>query len=241
AKKTPEDILIQISIHNRGPEQAELHVLPTIWFRNQWDLHPGRDRPLLRQSTTIPKATVIDVIDPELAERWLYCEGEVPLLFTENETNTQRIFGVPNRSPYVKDGINDYIVNGQKQAVNPDKSGTKASAHYLITVPPGQSREIRLLLSQTAPSDFVRPKGAVVAVFGWSCEQTLEARRAEADQFYADIIPSNLSADAARVMRQALAGMLWSKQFYYYDVDKWLGERGSDPFSPMRETAPRNG
>ncbi len=132
AKASCEDILIQISIHNRGPESAELHVLPTLWFRNQWSWQGNPDRPALQRLGTAVKA-----VDPKLGARYLYCEGDVPLLFTENETNTQRIFGVPNRSPYVKDSINDCIVYGRQDAVNPEQKGTKAAAHYRLTVKPG--------------------------------------------------------------------------------------------------------
>jgi Glycosyl hydrolase family 63 C-terminal domain len=170
----------------------------------------------------------------------LYCDGEVTLLFTENETNTQRIFGVPNRTPYVKDGINNYIVHGQEGAVNPEMKGTKAAAHYRVTVNPGQFQTIRLRLSDIAPDAFARTNGKATGPFGGSFEDALQARRKEADEFYAAVIPSTLNADAANVMRQALAGMLWSKQFYHYDVDKWLEERGSDPFKATRKQAPRN-
>ncbi|HWU36057.1 MAG TPA: hypothetical protein VN203_00350, partial [Candidatus Acidoferrum sp.] len=119
AKESPQDILIQVTIHNRGPEPAEVHVLPTLWFRNLWSWSTSGDRPVLRQAGGAKSYEVIAAEDPALGEFYLYCEGNVPLLFTENETNTQRIFGVPNRTPYVKDGINNYLVQGQKDAVNP--------------------------------------------------------------------------------------------------------------------------
>jgi hypothetical protein len=175
-----------------------------------------------------------------MGERYLYCEGEVPLLFTENETNTQRIFGVPNRTPYVKDGFDNYVVHAQDGAVNPDKKGTKAAAHYRITVAPGECRVIRLRLSDVPPAALAQGNGAGGSPFGSQFDEMIQARRSEADEFYAAIIPHSLDADAANVMRQALAGMLWSKQFYYYDVDKWLEERGSDPFKEARKAAPRN-
>src|SRR5262252_6866258 len=159
AKAFPEDILIQITIHNRGPEAAEVHALPTLWFRNQWSWQSQADRPRLRQVAGAPGTGVIQASDPELGERYLSCEGDVPLLFTENETNTQRIFGVPNRSPYVKDSINNYIVHGQKDAVNPDQQGTKAAAYYRLSVKPGEHQIVRLRLCPAAPkgnafSDF---------------------------------------------------------------------------------------
>jgi hypothetical protein len=239
AKETPEDILIQISIHNRGPETAELHVLPTLWFRNKWSWEDVQERPVLEQLTGSTESLVVKVADPRLGRpRYLYCDGEVPLLFTENETNSQSIFGVPNRCPYVKDGINNYVVHGQKDTVNPEKKGTKVAAHYRLTVNPGQSEVIRLRLSDAAP--MVPGDGKAASPFGTSFESTLQARRADADEFYATVIPASLSVDAANVMRQALAGMMWSKQFYRYDVDQWLQERGSNPFKPTRKAAPRN-
>jgi hypothetical protein len=240
AKESAEDILIQISVHNRGAEPAELHVLPTLWFRNVWSWHGHPDRPRLEQVAHTKERSVVKAVDSELGERYLYCDGDASLLFTENETNTQRIFGVPNRSPYVKDGINNYIVHGRKEAVNPEKKGTKVAAHYHLTVNPGQSKVVRLRLSDTAPAAFAQTNGEETTPFSSHFEDIFQARRNEADEFYKAITPASLNPDQANVMRQALAGMLWSKQFYYYDVDKWLEERGSDPFKPTRKAAPRN-
>jgi hypothetical protein len=240
AKESPEDILVQITIHNRGPGPAELHVLPTLWFRNQWSWHGSPARPSLHQTAGTPAGCVVRAVDPKLGERYLYCDGEAPLLFTENETNTQRIFGVPNRTPYVKDGINNYIVYGQEGAVNPEKKGTKVAAHYRLTVGPGQCQVVRLRLSDVAPATLAQGNGAAAGPFGSPFEGVIQTRRQEADEFYAAVIPHSLDADAANVMRQALAGMLWSKQFYYYDVDKWLEERGCDPFKAKHKQAPRN-
>jgi hypothetical protein len=240
AKESPEDILIQISVHNRGPEPAELHVLPTLWFRNQWSWYGTPDHPSMQQITGTPAISLVKAEDAKLGERHLYCDGEVPLLFTENETNTQRIFGVPNRTPYVKDGVNNCIVHDQQGAVNPDKQGTKVAAHYRLTVNPGQCQIVRLRLSDVTPTAFAQTNGKAAGPFGRSFEDVLQARRKEADEFYTAVIPSSLDADAANVMRQALAGMLWSKQFYHYDVDKWLEERGSDPFKATRKQSPRN-
>jgi hypothetical protein len=237
AKATPEDILIQITVCNRGSEPAALHVLPTLWFRNIWSWDGNFPRPLLRQSESIDGGGMIAASDSVIGERFLYCDNKPTLLFTENETNTQRLLGVPNRTPYVKDGINEYIVHGRPDAVNPEKTGTKASAHYTLTVGVGESRVVRLRLSDTAPSAWAPQNGQGSAFGGF--DSTLETRRQEADEFYAKAIPSSLSADEANVMRQALAGMLWSKQFYYYDVEKWLEEHGADPFKPSRD-APRN-
>jgi hypothetical protein len=240
AKDSAEDILIRVSVHNRGPEAAPLHVLPTLWFRNQWSWQGGPDRPSLQQVAAGAAQGVVKVVDARLGERYLYCEGDAPLLFTENETNTQRIFGVPNRNPYVKDGINNYVVHGQEGAVNPDRKGTKAAAHYRVTVGPGECRVIRLRLCAAAPAALAQGNGAGGSPFGSHFDEVFEARRQEADAFYAAVTPPSLGADAANVLRQAVAGMLWSKQFYHYDVDKWLEERGSDPFKPARKAAPRN-
>ena len=239
AKESPEDILVQITIQNRGPEAAELHVLPTLWFRNLWACKGVAKRPELQQSTGTTGWSVIKAVDPYLGVRYLYCELEVPLLFTENETNTHRLFGVPNQSPYVKDGINNYIVHGREEAVNPEKKGTKVAAHYRLTVNSGQSRVVRLRLSDMAPASFGSGNEQGKTPFT-PFERTLQARRKEADEFYATVIPRSLNADQANVMRQALAGMLWSKQFYHYDVDKWLEERGSDPFKTSHKAGPRN-
>src|SRR5262249_54034819 len=182
---------------------------------------------------------VVKATNAKLGDRYLYCEGEPTLLFTENETNTQRIFGVANRSPYVKDSINNYIVHSQTEVVNPEKKGTKVAAHYRLTVNPGECQVVRLRLSDAVPDAFTRGKKKAVSPFGSQFAEVLQARKKEADEFYAEVIPTTLNADAANVMRQALAGMLWSKQFYNYDVDKWLEERGSDPFKPGRKAAPR--
>jgi Mannosylglycerate hydrolase MGH1-like glycoside hydrolase domain len=231
AKESPEDLLIQISVHNRGPEAAELHLLPTLWFRNTWSWQGNPDRPTLQ---ALPgKRCIVKAVHPQLGEFQLACDGAATLLFTENETNMQRIFGVPNRTPYVKDGINNYIVHGQQGAVNPAMKGTKVSAQYRLNVKPGECQTVRLRLAKTEPGAAANP----FADF----DDVLEIRHKEADQFYDTVIPHSLNADEANVMRQALAGMLWSKQFYHYDVDKWLEERGSDPFKENRKQAPRNG
>ncbi len=226
AKASPEDILIQIAVWNRGPEPVTLHVLPTLWFRNTWSWGGSAPRPMLRETP----GGVIVASHPNLGERFLSCEGAAELLFTENETNTERLFRSANRTPYVKDGIDGYVVHGRREAVNPDRKGTKASAYYSITVGARASQTLRLRLSD----------GASATPFGRGFDATMQERQREADEFYASVIPSSLQPDAANVMRQALAGMLWSKQFYYYDVDKWLEERGADPFKPMRRRAPRN-
>lgn len=239
AKQSPDDILIQITVHNRGPESAELHLLPTLWFRNQWSWHGAGDRPVLQQFDGSAGAKIVKAVDAKLGERYLYCSGDVPLLFTENETNTQRIFGVANRTPFVKDGINNCVVLGQQNTVNPAQVGTKAAAHYEFTVAPGKSHRVQLRLTDISPTSF-GGNGRAAGPFGSRFDEVFETRRKEADAFYKDIIPAVFTADQTNVMRQALAGMLWSKQFYHYDVDRWLEERGSDPFKENRKQAPRN-
>jgi hypothetical protein len=238
AKASPEDILIQITVCNRGPERAALEVLPTLWFRNTWSWGGSPPRPLLSQIGKGKAQNVIGASHAELGERFLYADGKATLLFTENETNTERLVRVPNRTPFVKDGIHHYIVRGRKDAVNPKKTGTKASAHYSLVLTPGDSQTLRLRLCEVRPDADAPATEEREGPFG-RFDAVMEARRREANEFYDSVIPSSLDADAARVMRQAVAGMLWSKQFYYYDVDKWLSEHGADPFNPKRR-APRN-
>jgi hypothetical protein len=234
AKASPEDLLVQITVTNRGPEAATLHVLPTLWFRNVWSWGGNVPRPALRQAAAGGTAA-ISASHPELGERLLFCEGAAALLFTENETNVERLFRSPNRTPYVKDGINAYLVHGRREAVNPAQTGTKAAAHFPLTVGAGESRAIRLRLG-----DAASPGPGRAEAFGRGFDAVMDARRKDADEFYATVIPRSLDADAKSVMRQALAGMLWSKQFYHYDVDRWLAEHGAEPFSPTRRAAPRN-
>jgi len=224
AKQSPEDLLIQISVANRGTEPAELQVLPTFWFRNTWTWWPGTPKPSLKQITGRSRTQVIQASHAELGERYLYCEGDVPLLFTENETNNERIFGKANASPYVKDGINNYVVEGESDAVNPVKTGTKSAAQYQLKVAAGETAVIRLRLSNAPPDAAGDPFNDFASI--------MQTRSDEADKFYRAITPSRASEDEARVMRQALAGMLWSKQYFFFDVDKWLEEHGDDPMKP---------
>jgi hypothetical protein len=235
AKGAPEDILIQITVWNRGTEPAVLHLLPTLWFRNTWSWGGEAPRPLLRQVAP----GVVAASHPDLGERFLYAEGATALLFTENETNTERLVNVTNRTPYVKDAIHNYVVHGHREAVNPERSGTKVAAHYPLTVKPGGSQTLRLRLSTAAPAGTARSKGKAEGPFGSAFDAALSTRREEANEFHASVIPSSLNADQANVMRQALAGMLWSKQLYRYDVDRWLEERGAALFKSRRHV-PRN-
>ena len=239
AKESPEDILMQVTVENRGPDEATLHVLPTLWFRNRWAW--GRDNPRPSLEAVAGHPGTVRVTEADLGERHLYCENPGRLLFTENETNARRLFGSENRSPYVKDGIHDCVVNGNMAAVNPECRGTKVSAEWTVSVAAGGRQTLRVRLTPMAPGKLEDAYGVGADPFGPHFDKVLEQRRQEADQFYAGVIPSSLGPDAARVMRQALAGMLWSKQFYFFDVNRWLEERGSDPFQPGRKPAPRNG
>ncbi len=239
AKQSPEELLISISVHNRGPDRAAIHVLPTVWFRNRWSFGEKNPRPILELFPGV--SSVIRATEAELGEYFLYCDGNPELLFTENETNSKRLFGVQNAAPFVKDGINNYLVHGQSDAINPLRTGTKAAAHYQLTVPGNKSEVVRLRLSTVAPSGTDQNDEKGSRAFGRQFEKVMQARRQEADEFYAEIIPRSLDADAANVMRQALAGMLWSKQYYYFDVNRWLEERGCDPYFSNGKIAPRNG
>jgi hypothetical protein len=225
AKNSPEDILVQISVCNRGPEEAALHVLPTLWFRNTWTWWAGTPKPALRQAEGTSGARVIAAAHGELGNRFLYCEGDVPLLFTENETNNERIFGTSNAGTYVKDGINDRIVSGREKATNPEQTGTKAAAHYSIKVGAGKTVTIWLRLTDRSLEELGEP-------FGKQFAKVIRMRRSEADEFYRGITPDGVDADRASVMRQALAGMLWSKQYFAFDVAKWLEEHGAGPMQP---------
>jgi hypothetical protein len=232
AKASPEDLLIQVTVANRGPEAATLHVLPTAWFRNTWSWGGEGPRPSLRRTSRGDADGSVTLSHPALGERFLHVEGKAALLFTENETNHERLSGTRNGTPYVKDAFDRYLVQGAKDAVNPDRAGTKAAAHYVLEVEGRQSRTLRLRLTDAAPAKGSTPFADFEAV--------MQARRREADEFYATVIPSSLGDDAANVMRQSLAGMMWTKQFYNYDLDTWLGEHGADPYL-SRKQAPRNG
>jgi len=228
AKQSAEDILIQISISNRGPESATVHVLPTLLFRNTWTWWPDTVKPSLKKAGSKKDAAIIAASHDQLGDRYLYCEGNTELLFTENETNNERIFGTPNASPFVKDGINNYVVNGKKDVVNPQGTGTKAAAHYSITVGAGQTAKIRLRLTDLAPTTVSDPFAGF--------DEIMQSRQKDADEFYQAITPERVSKDEALVMRQALAGMLWSKQYFAFDLHKWLLEHGVDSMRPGQKS-----
>jgi mannosylglycerate hydrolase MGH1-like protein len=228
AKASPDDLLVQITVWNRGPDDASLEVLPTLWFRNTWSWGREVPRPSLRQWVSDAQGSVLTVSEPQLGEKFLYGDGKAELLFTENDTNEERLFGRPNRQPYVKDAFHRYLVHGERDAVNPERTGTKAAVHYSLLVKSGRARTLRLRLCDAAPSTRR-------SLFG-DFDGVIAARRREADEFYASLIPPTLSPDAANVMRQGLAGMLWTKQFYQYDLGTWLGEHGAGPFRARPKT-----
>jgi hypothetical protein len=226
AKAGPDDIFVQVTAHNRGPEAADLHVLPTLWFRNDWAswLAQPAPKPVLAPVPAPPGMRTIAATHAVLGKCYLLCEGDAPLLFTDNETNNARLFPeYPNVGPYAKDGINDCVVLGREAAVNPQQTGTKVAPHYRLAIAAGQSATIRLRLTTAMPS------AAGTAPLGTEFSEVLAARRAEADEFYRALTPPSVPADAAAVMRQAIAGMLWSKQFYYLDADQWLIEHNAHP------------
>ena len=233
AKDGPDDLLVQITIANRGPEAAELHLLPTLWFRNDWaswiaESNRADEKPLLKQNKAAAGTRAVTASHSLLGEFIFSCDAEVPLLFTENETNHALLFpGQSNDSPYVKDGINNYVVDGNQHAVNPAQEGTKVAAHYQLTVEPGQSATVRLRLASTSAAS--KRGKTTAAAFGKAFEQTFAVRQQEADDFYRSLTPPSITPDEASVMRQALAGMLWSKQFFFFDGDNWLDEHNTNP------------
>jgi hypothetical protein len=233
AKADSEDLFARITIVNRGPEPAPLHVLPTIWFRNTWSWNGDTSRPRMRRSDDAPAGTSVIALEHDvLGPRWLYCDGAPDLFFTENETNHERLFGYTNGDRYFKDGINEALVNGRTDRVNPAPTGTRAAAHYALTVAPGGSTAIVVRLSDKGPAAVPSPVA--------DADATFELRRGEADEFYSTVIPPDLSADAKSVMRQAFGGLLWSKQFYHYVVKEWLDGDAPQPPPPASRLYGRN-
>jgi hypothetical protein len=230
AKAAPEDILIRIKVANRAAEAARVDVLPTLWFRNTWAWGDDDRRPRLRveSDTTVRGARAIRARHFDAGVRWLVC-GESPaapeLLFTENETNNERLYGAPNAAPYVKDGINDYVVAGRADAVNPQQTGTKAAARYQLNVAAGETVTLRLRLTTDAPNEWM---------LGAEFDEVFASRVREADEFYAALAPEGCGDDLRDVQRQAFAGLLWSKQFYYYDVRRWLRGDSGMPAPPRQ-------
>jgi hypothetical protein len=240
AKVTPEDILIKINITNRSSATKWIHLLPTLWFRNTWSWN-NSEKPVLRATHSNSSTSIIEAIQAQLGRFRLYCDAlagtqqAVPLLFTENETNYQQLFGVENSSPYVKDGINNYIVNGQVDAVNPEQVGTKAAAHYRLNILAGETQTIQLRLCQEASWN-----GSAQPLFGEPFHQLFHQRQQEADEFYNRMMPTCLCSDRRNVQRQAFAGMLWNKQYYHYVVDEWLKGDAACPPPPTERQHGRN-
>ncbi|MEI9935734.1 MAG: glucosidase [Pseudomonadota bacterium] len=257
AKKTPHDVLIQITVCNRGPDAAELHLLPQLWFRNTWTVPSRAPRPRL-QSTDSNELAAIVAEHPELGTHVLLSERNVAMLFTENDSNVERLFGQPNATPFVKDAFHEYLVQGQAGAVNPEQSGTKAAFHHRLTVPARGEIKVSLRLlrldepvpNESFPSWIARallseesasaPSARDAVPFGRDFAETLALRRRESDEFYARLMPANATDDEKNVIRQSLAGMLWSKQYYYFDLSAWLEEHGHSPYHGQAKPGTRN-
>ena len=222
AKASPEDLLVRIRVYNRGPDAATVHLVPHLWFRNTWWQTPGAPTPTLWQGGE----GIIAATHPVLGERYLYCQHVPALLFTDNETNLQRLFGRPNASAYVKDGIDAYLVQDQRDAVNPGNVGTKAAAHYRLEIPGGGLQTVQLRLTDTRLAPGIDPFR--------NGDGLMQTRHEEADAFYQSITPAHVSDEDAHIMRQAYAGMLWTKQFYYYPVQHWLEDQQLPPDAPQR-------
>lgn len=231
AKASPTDVLMLITVHNRGPADATVHVLPQIWMRNRWSWFGNdRDKGLLK---AVGERT-IDIEHRLIQGYQLHVDrlpnGDAPaLLFCENETNVAKLFNAPPITPYPKDSIHEYVVRGNHAAVNPARMGTKAAAHYVLQVPSGASQQVRVRLTADHPRDAFADFDDVFA-----------ARRREADDYYAALQQGLTDADAKNVQRQALAGMLWSKQYYHYDVRQWLDGDPAQPPPPPERKKGRN-
>ena len=232
AKAGADDLLVRITAHNRGPEAAPVRLLPTVWFRNTWSWQNDAPKPSLAKGVSAKNAAAIALDHPELGKLWLYAEEPAESLFTENETNTERLYGYAG-SQFAKDGINDYVIAGKTDAVNPAQSGTKAAFHYHHVVPAGGSVTVKLrLTNQSWPSS----KDPV----GGEFDKIFERRLREADEFYAGVAPASLSADGRNTLRQAFAGLLWSKQFYHYVQKDWLAGDPAQPAPPTSRNSGRN-
>ena len=258
AKADAEDILIKISAVNRGPEEAALHLLPMLWFRNTWSWGSDLRRPLACQAPVLPGGTCAEVAHWQYGKRWLLCQGQPELLFTENETNYVKLFNYRERVPYTKEAFHEYLIHGNKQAVNPEKTGTKMGAHYPTRLKPGESVTLKLRLTDLDPLGSMNTDSAMGEFgsgpgegerapgvpetndFGSGYEGVFQKRMKEADEFYDSRIPKRLSPDARMVMRQAYAGMLWSKQFYHYDVNTWIEGDPAGPAPPAPRKQGRN-
>jgi hypothetical protein len=236
AKADAEDICIRITAANRGPETADLHLLPTLWFRNTWSWAADTPKPSLSLDR---KTGVIISKEAETGEFSFHFAGGGTPLFTENETNFAKLFAAKNSSPYVKDAFHRYLINGETAAVNPQLQGTKAAVHYKFTVPAGGHVTLNLRLTKSQ-SAGVTADVAANNILGRDFDRTLAERKAEADEFYADVIPQSADDDTRNVMRQAFAGLLWTKQYYHYVVREWLAGDPAEPVPPEERKNGRN-
>src|SRR5258708_13230623 len=253
AKASSEDLLSRMTAHNRGPDTATVQLLPPLWFRTTWSWGRDTTRPLLQRAPWPGGTSIVELECAEYGKRWLVCAGARQMLFTENESNSERLWGVPNHTPFVKDGIHECIVHGRKTAVNPAGQGTKVAAHYPLQIGAGQSAAIRLRLTDRSPFTEMDGMSAGATTlsktdqgtpiptpvdFGETFDAIFTARKNEADEFYALRAPREISQDASNVQRQAFAGMLWSKQCYHYEVRSWLA---GDPAGPPPPEERKNG
>jgi hypothetical protein len=237
AKRAPNDILIRVRVVNRASEAAVIHVLPSLWFRNTWAWGRTGEGYWSKPSLTANADGLLVADHSSLGIFYLAAEateatGEREWLFTENETNAQRLYGAQNASPFVKDAFHEYVIKGRRESVNREARGTKAAAHYRVEIPAGGEVTVRLRL--------FHEKEAPAEIFGEEFDETFAARVAETEEFYESIIPQKLSADERRVVRQAYAGLLWSKQFYHYDVEAWLEGDPNQPAPPPQRLKGRN-
>ncbi|HKV04266.1 MAG TPA: hypothetical protein VJO53_04065 [Candidatus Acidoferrales bacterium] len=237
AKAASEDILIRITAWNRGPEPARLHLLPTLWFRNRWGWGENYDPPQAYRIDAPAGTALMEISEYHYGKRWLLIEGAPELLFTENETNTERLYQHPNRSPYVKDAFHRYVISGERAAINPEQRGTKAAAHFAAEIAPGKGRTVRLRLLDRNPAEG---KPLATAFFGAIFDSVFEKRLKEADEFYEQRVHLGMSSDPRLVQRQAFAGLLWGKQSYHYDVTRWLQGDKTQPAPDPRRLQGRN-
>jgi hypothetical protein len=226
AKVTFEDIVVRITAWNRGPQAARLHLLPSLWFRNRWDWGDAYNTPQVMRVPGLQGGDLLELTEFHYGQRWLAIDGAPELLFTDNETNMERLFGQKSKTPYVKDAFHRYLINGERGAVNPAMTGTKAAAHFSSEIAPGQSWTIRLCLTDQNLAENPAPASQL---FGPAFDAMFDQRKKEADEFYEKRIDATLSEDARRVQRQAFAGLLWCKQSYHYDVRRWLEGDSTQP------------
>jgi hypothetical protein len=257
AKADVEDIFIKLIVVNRGPEAATLHLLPSLWFRNTWSWGKDDRRPTLRKTVGLENCQCVEVQHWQYGKRWLLCAGQPQLLFTENQTNYERVFAGENPTPFVKDAFHEYVIHKNQAAINPQQTGTKMAAYYPLTLGPGDSTTLKLRLTDVEPLGSLSPEPHKVDItraghadrnedvpaandFGAGFDRLFDLRQKEADDFYASRVPKDISEDARSVMRQALSGMMWSKQFYHYDVVAWLTGDPSQPPPPEQRWNGRN-